>query len=352
MIAGYLRRKNLTTASLATILIGLLSFIPQQANAQSVQSAKAFFQGKIMTVIVPYGAAGGYEYWAATLKPYLEKELGVARIDIVNKTGGGGVVGEDYLYQAAPDGLTIGEVNGGGSTFAQIIHKPGITFDMAKYSWIGSPNIETTVTAARAGSPYKSFADLWKLRGGTVKVVGLSAGYGGEDYVGTALPLSTFGIPYTMLLAYQGSAAAKAGLLRGDGDIASYGYSVFRPLLQTKNVIPLYITGATPSALLPGLPTVLQLARQYKLPQASIDTIDVFAHAVNMGKDWAAPPGVAADRLAYLRAAFKKAVADPGFIAAAKKAARVAGYTSPEDLEQTIASVIKDEAKFTPFLKE
>ena len=70
----------------------------------------------------------------------------------------------------------------------------------------------------------------------------MSAGYGGEDYVGTALPLATFGIPYQMLVAYQGSSAAKAGLLRGDGDISSYGYSVFRPLIESHSVVPLFIT--------------------------------------------------------------------------------------------------------------
>ena len=339
-------------ALLATVLVGLLDIVPHQAKAESTQSAQAFFQGKTVTLIVPYGAAGGYEYWAAALKPYLEKALGASRIDIVNKPGGGGLVGEDNLYQATPDGLTIGEVNGGGSIFAQIIDKPGVNFDMTKFGWLGSPDVETTITAARSGAPYKSFADMWKLRGGADKVVGLSAGYGGEDYVGTALPLATFGIPYQMLVAYQGSSAAKAGLLRGDGDIASYGYSVFRPFIQSNSVVALYITAANPSTLLPGLPTIVQLAGQYKLSQTNIHTLEVFAHAVNMGKDWAAPPGVPADRLEFLRTAFRQAAQDPAFLDTAKKVGRVGGYTSPDDLQQTIASVIKNKSAFTPYLKQ
>lgn len=355
------RRHNIRQACIAAavsccligaILIGLFNAMPRRAMADTTQAARDFYKGKTITLIVPYGAAGGYEYWAAALKPYLEKTLGVSRIDIVNKPGGGGLVGEDNLYQATPDGLTIGEVNGGGSIFAQIIHKSGVNFDMTKFGWIGSPDVETTITAARSGAPYKSFGDMWKLRGGTEKVVGLSAGYGGEDYVGTALPLATFGIPYQMLVAYQGSSAAKAGLLRGDGDISSYGFSVFRPLIESHSVVPLFITAASPSALLPGLPTVLQLADQYKLPQSGVHALTVFAHAVNMGKDWAAPPGVPADRLAFLRAAFREAAQDPGFLDTAKKAGRVGGYTAPDDLERTIASVIQNEAEFTPYLKQ
>lgn len=337
--------------SVGAIVLVLIGWTPQQANAATAQSAQAFYKGKVITVIIPYGAAGGYEYWAAVLKPFLEEALGASRIDLVNKSGGGGFVGANYLYQAKPDGLTIGEINGTGGIFGQIVHKAGENFDMTKFEWLGRPDVETTITVARSGAPYKSFSDLWKLRGGTRKVVGLSAGYGGNDYVGTALPLSTFGIPFQMLLAYQGSSAAKAGLLRGDGDIATYGYSVFRSLIQSHKVVPLYIAGWEPFALLPQIPTIVQLANHYKLPKSKVDTIEIFAQVTNMGKDWAAPPGVAPDRLAFLRAAFRKAAEDPGFLAAAKKAGRHAGYGSPAELELTITGVIKNKAQFTPFLK-
>jgi tripartite-type tricarboxylate transporter receptor subunit TctC len=354
-IAGVSRRPNLarlvSVTCLAIAMLFVPNFLQREAMAQA-RPAQDFYRGKVLTVIVPYGAAGGYEYWAAALKPYLEKTLGVSRIDIVNRPGGGSLVGTDYLYSAKPDGLTIGEVNGGGTIFAQIVKKPGVDFDLTKFGWIGSPNVETPVTASRASSPYKVFADLWKLRGGPKKVVALSAGYGGESYVGAIMPLATFAIPYRVLLAYQGSSAAKAGLLRGDGDIANFGYPVFGPLIQSHNVVPLYVTAPRPSALLPGLPTILQLAQHYKLPKSSIDTIDVCAHAVTMGKDWAAPPGTPAGRLAFLRAAFRKAVENPNFLAAAKKAGRVPGYKSPKEIEQTIAHVIKHKNKFVPYLKK
>lgn len=336
---------------LGAFFVALLGFGPTAAQAATTQAGRAFYQGKTLVVIIPYGAAGGYEYWAAALKPFLEKSLGVARIDLVNKTGGGGLVGANYLYHAKPNGLTIGEINGTGGIFAQVIHKPGVYFDMTKFGWIGRPNVETNVTVAREGSPYKTFADLWKLRGGTQKAVGLSAGYGGSDYVGTALPLATFGIPYKMLLAYQGSSATKAGLLRGDGDIATYGYSVFRPLIESHRVVPLFVTAMQRFSLLPNVPTLQELAQRYKLSPAKTDVMDTMASVVNMGKDWAAPPGVPAARLAFLRVAFREATENPDFITTAKKAGRVAGYGSPTVIRETITSVIKEKAKFTPFLK-
>ncbi|HUZ67296.1 MAG TPA: hypothetical protein VMU56_06495, partial [Beijerinckiaceae bacterium] len=101
-------REVMTSSCLSgALLLALLNWAPRQANAAPGQSAQAFYKGKIITVIIPYGAAGGYEYWAAALKPYFEKALGVSRIDLVNKTGGGGLIGANDLYQAKPDGLTI-----------------------------------------------------------------------------------------------------------------------------------------------------------------------------------------------------------------------------------------------------
>ena len=348
---GAIRMRRGAALVPALLCAGLASgsFAATQAGAKN--AATAFYAGKVLTLVVPYGAAGGYEYWAAALKPYLEKALGVARIDIVNKTGGGGIVGANYVYTANPDGLTIGEVNGIGSIFAQIGKKPGVAFDMRKFSWIGSPDVETTVTVARSAGRFKSFGDLWRLRGGQKKIVALSAGYGGSNYVGTAIPLSSFGIPYRMLLAYQGSSAVKAGLLRGDGDLASYGYPVFRPVIQSHNVVPLFVSAEKPLAALPKVPTIVDLAKKYKLPQAKISLLDAFSRAVNMGKDFAAPPGVPAGRLAFLRAAFKKAAESDGFVATTKKAGRVSGYTSPQSLKATVAAVIKNKADFAPFLK-
>lgn len=335
---------------LAAATVALLT-LAQHATAAS-QPARVFYRGKTLTLIVPAGAAGGYEYWAAALRPYLQKTLGVSQIDLVNKVGGGTLVGSNVLYEAKHDGLTIGEINGTGSIFAQIIKKPGAVFDLTKLGWIGSPDRETIVTAARMGSPYKTFNDLWKLRGTKQKVVALSAGYGGDNYVGTAAVLSAFAIPNEILMAYEGSSAAKAGLLRGDGDITTFGYSVFRPLIEAHRVVPLYIVSAKALAELPGVPTIVQLAQQYKLPQSQTAILNTLARVVNMGKDWAAPPGVPADRLAFLRAAFREAVDNPAFIEQAKKAGRIAAYTSPQELQHTIADVIANTAEFAPFLKE
>lgn len=321
-------------------LCALVIFGSPRAHASGFRGARHFYHGKVLTVIVPYGAAGGYEYWVATLRPFLEKTLGVSQINIINQTGGGGIVGADAIYRARPNGLTIGEVNGTGAVFAQIAAKPGVSFDIRKFAWIGSPDTETIVGVTDSASPIQMFGDLLKARLRKHKIVGLSAGVGDIFYVATALPLSAFHIPFKMLVAYQGSSAVKGGLLRGDGDLAAAGFSAFRSLIQSGKIRPLYIASTKASPLLPGVPTILQLAVHYNLPKSKIRALRIFSDTVGLGKDFAAPPGVAPDRLAFLRWAFRKATTNRKFIEAAQKSGRVPGYAGPNHIDGVINRAI------------
>src|SRR5690606_14760333 len=58
-------------------------------------------------MIVPWAAGGGTDAVARILAAGLEKELGKP-VNVVNRTGGGGVVGHTEIVNGKPDGYTIG----------------------------------------------------------------------------------------------------------------------------------------------------------------------------------------------------------------------------------------------------
>lgn len=60
-----------------------------------------------ITMIVPWGAGGGTDTLARLLAEHMEQELDT-RINVINQTGGGGVVGHSAMADADPDGYTIG----------------------------------------------------------------------------------------------------------------------------------------------------------------------------------------------------------------------------------------------------
>ena len=70
-------------------------------------AAAADYPERPITMIVPWGAGGGTDTLARVLAEHMEKELDT-RINVVNQTGGGGVVGHSAMAEADPDGYTIG----------------------------------------------------------------------------------------------------------------------------------------------------------------------------------------------------------------------------------------------------
>src|ERR1700741_1073462 len=65
------------------------------------------YPARPVTVIVPWGAGGGTDATARIVAAVLEKELGQP-FNVVNRTGGSGVVGHTAIATAPPDGYTLG----------------------------------------------------------------------------------------------------------------------------------------------------------------------------------------------------------------------------------------------------
>ena len=72
-------------------------------------SAFAQYPNRPITLIVPWGAGGGTDAVARFIASLMEKDLGQP-VNVVNRTGGSGVVGHSAIATAAPDGDTIGMI--------------------------------------------------------------------------------------------------------------------------------------------------------------------------------------------------------------------------------------------------
>ena len=77
------------------------------ASLFGISLPAAAYPDRPITMIVPWGAGGGTDTLARTFAAMLEEELGQP-INVVNRTGAGGVVGHTAMATAAADGYTIG----------------------------------------------------------------------------------------------------------------------------------------------------------------------------------------------------------------------------------------------------
>lgn len=82
-------------------------------------SAQADYPEKPIQLIVPWSAGGGTDAVARQLANGLQEELGQT-VNVVNRTGGAGVVGHTVMANAEPDGYTLGLVTAEITTYRHI----------------------------------------------------------------------------------------------------------------------------------------------------------------------------------------------------------------------------------------
>jgi tripartite-type tricarboxylate transporter receptor subunit TctC len=105
---------------------------------------------------VPWGAGGGTDAVARMIASLMEKDLGQP-VNVVNRTGGSGVVGHSAIASAAPDGYTIGMIT---VEITMMHHQKLTELNPTSYTPIALVNLDPAGFQVRADSPYKNMADV------------------------------------------------------------------------------------------------------------------------------------------------------------------------------------------------
>lgn len=121
-----------------------------------LSGVEASFPDRPITLIVPWGAGGGTDIVVRSLAAAMEKEL-KQPVNVVNRTGGSGLIGHAAIAAAAPDGYTIGTIN---VDLCQLVSKglTDLTYD--KFTQIALINSEAAGLVVQADSPFKTANDL------------------------------------------------------------------------------------------------------------------------------------------------------------------------------------------------
>ena len=254
-------------------------------------SAFAQYPQRPVQLIVPWGAGGGTDATARIIATLLEKEL-KQPFNVVNRTGGSGVVGHDAIAKATPDGYTIGLI----TVEITMMHHVGLTqLKHTDYTPIGLVNADPAAINVRADSPYKSVKDLLaaiKANPGKMKASG--TGQGGIWHLAIAGLLKEQGIDPNALpwVPSNGAAPGMQDMIAGGVDVVPCSIPEARPMIDAGKARALVIMDANPPALYPNVPT------QKK----------------ELGTNWqiaawrviAAPKGIPADAQKTLTTALKK----------------------------------------------
>jgi len=120
------------------------------------QPAMAVYPDRPVTLIVAWAAGGGTDSVARVFAAGLEKELGQP-VNVVNRTGGGGVTGHTAIATAKGDGYTIGVAS---SDFVLYKTMAMADLDASNFDLISRIATIPSGITVKADGPYKTVKDV------------------------------------------------------------------------------------------------------------------------------------------------------------------------------------------------
>jgi tripartite-type tricarboxylate transporter receptor subunit TctC len=218
-------------------------------------TAHAAWPERPITLIVPWGAGGGTDATARIIGSLLEKEL-KQPVNVVNRTGGSGVVGHQAIASAAPDGYTIGMA----TVEIGMMHWQGLTaLKGSSYTPIALVNADPAGLQVRADSSYKSAKDLVDaIKANPGKLKSSGTGQGGIWHLAIAGMLRSLSVDpaASPWVPSNGAAPGLQDLVAGGIEIVPCSLPEARSLIDAGKVRSLAVMDAKPAALYPNVPTL------------------------------------------------------------------------------------------------
>ena len=335
---------RVTCLSLFYLFIAL--FVGTRSYAE-----ESFYKGKIIRIIVPFSAGGGYDIYSRVLARHIGKHIPANPALIVeNTTGAGGLIGTNYVYKVAkPDGLTIGHPI--GSLFLQqLVGKPGIEFDARKFEYIGAPAQDTQLLTVHQRTAIKTI-EQWMASKASVKFGASGPGSANEDI--PKIVKAALGLPLQIVSGYKGSADIRLAFNSGEVDGVSIPWESLKATwpkeLEVGEVVIVLQTAGVVHPELRKVPLAMDFVKTEmgrKLLQACVNNFGATA------RPYLLPPGTPKDRVEILRKAFMETMKDPEFTAELNKAKLDLNPLDGATLERNVKGIFDLDPVLVPKLAE
>jgi tripartite-type tricarboxylate transporter receptor subunit TctC len=276
-----------------------------------------FYTGKTVNLVIGYAPGGGYDLYARTLGRHIGRHIpGNPNIVVQNMPGAGSLKAANYLYTIAPrDGTMFGGFSRGAPIDPLFGRTEGVQFEAAKFNWLGSISNEVGVCAFRSAAGIKSFDDMRRKP----FVIGATGAGADADVFPTVLR-KMFKLPMKTVTGYGSAAEIVVAIKRAEVDgRCGWSWSSLvawnRDMFESKELDVVLQLAAQKLEELPNVPLVTDVTNDPDQRTA----LKLIMSRQTMARPYVAPPGVPADRLAALRAAFEATTKDTAFLADAKR---------------------------------
>ncbi len=292
------------------LLLGpLAATIPASAD-----TAADLFRGKTMTIAHTGGAGGGFAIYSRFVIKHLPKHIpGQPTMVLQFMPGAGGINGMNYLYSVAPKDGTFLLMPTPGVEVAPFLYPDRVKYDMTKIEWIGN----VTQTQSYVTVWHTTGVGKWEDARKTEVVMG-ATGKGSETYVTPVLMNALLGTRFKVITGYKGIQAVDNAMEKGElfGRAGGWTGGRNKHFFESGRAKILVQVGAARVATawegghdISDVPLLIDLGKNEEERQI------LSLQSRVLSRPLAGPPGLSAERLAVLRAAFDKMIADPAFIA-------------------------------------
>ena len=296
------------------LVVAAFCAIAAPARADPVED---FYHNRQITLLVGSGAGGGYDSYARVFARFMTAHIpGAPAIVVKDVPAAGGMAAANQLYSNVDhDGLTIA-AHTNGVAMDPLFGNTAAHFDGRKFNWLGSIGKLQNICMTWHTSKVATIEDARKTE---VTVAG--AGATSNSVIVPKILNEVLGTKFKVIAGYepgQGDAiAVEAGEVDG---VCGLGWSTIKASramwLEPGKIHVLVQMALQKLPDLPDVPSALDLVTN----PADKRVLELILIRQEMGRPFAAPPGVPAERVAALRRAFDATLKDPGFIAEAATA--------------------------------
>ena len=311
--------------------LSVSGFVSGQSVAQ--QAVADFYRGKTVTVISPSDAGGSIYQYALLVSNHLGRQIPGSPTTIVQaRPGGGGVTAANYASRAgAKDGTVVAELH--PQSLLTPLTGKGATYDVRTFNWLGSIAVRTYVGAVWHTVNARSLEDMKDKE----------YVFGGSGVASASYQYPTFlahltGARIKVIPGYKSGGETNLAMERGEVEGRGNYYEGFLATnpdwVRDRKVKFIFKLGPDHPDLA-GVPSGRQYAKTPKHQQM----LRVLEAPLSIGQAFYAAKEVPKERVDALRDAFKKMLADPQFIAEARKMTLYLNPAGPAEIAEVVAKL-------------
>jgi tripartite-type tricarboxylate transporter receptor subunit TctC len=302
-------------------LVAIGTMLGLAASASLLATDGAAYPTKPITLVVPFPPGGGTDTIGRPLASVAHQHLGQPMV-VINKAGGGGAVGSQFVANAKPDGYTVLHAINTVTEIPQIDELLGrpISFKKEQLIPIGQVAVSPFAVMVNAESRWKTFKDfVEEARQKPDEFQYASAGVYSTTHIMWELILKATNLRVRHLPTTGGGPIMMAVLGKHVDISHCVMPAVCAPQLEAKKIRLLAVTTDKRLPNYPDVPTLKELG---------YDVTHAIWHALMV------PAGTPPDVVAKLRQGLKGMAEDEAFKALMTKLGERIQYMSGEDFEK------------------